>query len=42
MLVALLAKNKLGFINGACQKEDPDPSLHYLWGLCNMSSFLLG
>lgn len=35
MLVALLAKNKLGFINGSCWREDLDPTLHHLWDLCN-------
>lgn len=37
MLVALIAKNKLGFINGTCRKENLDPSPHHLWDRCNDS-----
>lgn len=39
MLIALLAKNKLGFINGSCKKDDLDPSLHHLWDRCNAFVF---
>lgn len=39
MLVALLAKNKLGFINGSCKWEELDPSMHHLWDKCNAFVF---
>lgn len=39
VLVALLAKNKLGFINGTCKREDLDPSLHHLWDRYNAFAF---
>lgn len=40
MLVALLAKNKFGFINGTCKREVLDPSLHNLWDRCNAFVFV--
>lgn len=39
MLLALLAKNKLGFINGTCKKEDLGPFLHHLWDHYNAFVF---
>ncbi|XP_039071730.1 uncharacterized protein LOC120218908 [Hibiscus syriacus] len=35
MRIALLAKNKLGFVDGSCQKEIYGPDLHPQWERCN-------
>lgn len=35
MYVSLMCKNKIGFINGSCIKENLDPSLHHVWDRCN-------
>ncbi|KAE8708351.1 Detected protein of unknown function [Hibiscus syriacus] len=35
MKIALLAKNKLGFVTGDCRREDFDESLHPQWERCN-------
>ncbi|XP_031252142.1 uncharacterized protein LOC116110042 [Pistacia vera] len=35
MIVALTAKNKIGFINGSCTKSTFDSSLHSLWERVN-------
>lgn len=39
MLVTGLAKNKLGFIDGTCRKENFHPSLHHLWYRCTTFVF---
>lgn len=39
MMIDLLARNKLGFINGTCKKEDLDKSFHHLWDMCNAYIF---
>ncbi|XP_039064856.1 uncharacterized protein LOC120210120 [Hibiscus syriacus] len=35
MKIALLTKNKLGFVDGSCCKEDYDEFLHSRWERCN-------
>ncbi|XP_060195546.1 uncharacterized protein LOC132624838 [Lycium barbarum] len=43
ILIALSAKNKLGFINGTCKMPDPDSSGFHAWNRCNdmVTSWLL-
>ncbi|KAL4279633.1 hypothetical protein GQ457_03G035300 [Hibiscus cannabinus] len=33
--IAFLAKNKLGFLDGECKREDFEDSLHPQWDRCN-------
>ncbi|KAG8482872.1 hypothetical protein CXB51_023953 [Gossypium anomalum] len=35
MRIALLAKNKLGFVDGSCSKESVTADLHLQWDRCN-------
>ncbi|KAL3330350.1 hypothetical protein AABB24_034272 [Solanum stoloniferum] len=35
MKIAILRRNKLGFINGSCKKETYGPNLTNLWEMCN-------
>ncbi|GAV86990.1 UBN2_3 domain-containing protein [Cephalotus follicularis] len=35
MLIALRAKNKIGFIDGSCEKPDQNSPLLYQWERCN-------
>ncbi|GAV88348.1 UBN2_3 domain-containing protein [Cephalotus follicularis] len=35
MVIALKAKNKIGFIDGACAKPDQDTPLFHQWERCN-------
>lgn len=35
MRIALLAKNKIGFIDGTCTRNSVSPSLHNQWDRCN-------
>lgn len=39
MYISLMAKNKLGFINGSCVKESYDPSLYQVWDRCDAVVF---
>lgn len=39
MKIALLPRNKLGFINGNCKKDDLDQFVHYLSDRCNAYVF---
>lgn len=36
MKVALLAKNKLGFIDGKCRRKDYKGDLEHEWDRCNI------
>ncbi|XP_039011686.1 uncharacterized protein LOC120140771 [Hibiscus syriacus] len=36
MRITLLAKNKLGFVDGSCQKDSYGPDLHPQWERCNV------
>lgn len=38
-MIDLLARNRLGFINDTCKKEDLDQSLHHIWDRCNAYVF---
>ncbi|XP_070040505.1 uncharacterized protein [Nicotiana tomentosiformis] len=39
MRIAILGRNKLGFINGSCKRENYGPNLVDLWGRCNAIVF---
>lgn len=39
MHIFLSAKNKLGFIDETCAKENFEPSLHKVWERCNAFVF---
>lgn len=36
MKIAILGRNKLGFIDGTCKKESYGPNLTNLWERCNV------
>lgn len=39
MYISLFAKNKLGFIEGTCVKENYEPSMHHICDRCNALIF---
>ncbi|XP_075095222.1 uncharacterized protein LOC142173516 [Nicotiana tabacum] len=39
MRIAILGRNKLGFINGSCKRENYGPNLVDLWERCNAVVF---